>query len=179
MPTYGWLKDYRLDPQSVKAHMDALDFSYTDGEISQLDGKNELDALVAYMQVIGTAVVKKRITPAGMTEPVEIVNPLAGDPAAITAGKVLYEENCLECHGPDLRGDIGPDLVDNVFLYKEGDLADDDYFELIYNGTEEGKIEEGRTMKGGMPEFTDVLTRDEIWSVIAYIRSLQNSKEGK
>lgn len=178
MPDYGWLKDYRLDPQSVRTHMDALGFPYTDEEISLLDGKNELDALVAYVQVIGTAVGKKRVTPAGMTEPVEMMNPMAGDPAAIAAGKGIYEENCLECHGPALRGDIGPDLVDNVFLYQEGDVADDDYFELIYNGTEEGKIEEGRAMKGGMPSF-NVLTRDEIWSVIAYIRSMQNSKEGK
>lgn len=179
MPTYGWLKDYKLDPQDVKGHMDALGFPYSSDDISQLAGKNELDALVAYVQVVGTAVTKQRAVPAGMAEPVEMVNPLAGDAAAIMAGEGIYKENCLECHGPDLKGDIGPSLVDNVFLYQEGDLADDDYFELIYNGSEEGKMEEGRVMKGGMLPFMDVLTRDEIWSVIAYIRSLKAGEEGK
>lgn len=176
MPSYGWLKDNKLNPRSVKSHMDALGFPYTDEDLSGLGDKNELDALIAYMQVIGTSVVKKRTVRAVETEPVEMVNPLAGDSAAIAYGKEIYEENCLDCHGADLRGDIGPDLLDNLFLYEEGDLADDDYFELIYNGTEEGKIEEGRTMQGGMPDFRDVLTKEEIWSVIAYIRSLQHKE---
>jgi cytochrome c oxidase cbb3-type subunit 2 len=180
MPTYGWLKDYKLDPQDVQGHMDALGFPYSSDDISQLAGKNDLDALVAYVQVIGTAVAKKRAAPAkAMTEPVDLVNPLAGDAAAINAGEIIYEENCLECHGPELKGDIGPSLVDNVYLYQPGDLADDDYFEMIYNGTEEGQIEEGRTMKGGMPSLGDVLSKEEIWSVIAYIRSLQTGEEGK
>lgn len=180
MPSYGWLKNYSLDPQDVKRHMDALGFSYTDGDLSQLADKNELDALVAYVQVIGTAVLKKRTASMkGMAEPLEIENPKAGDAAAIMAGKEIFKENCLECHGPDLKGDIGPSLVDDAFLYQPGDLADDDYFELVYNGSEEGNMEEGRTMKGGMPDFKDVLTKDEIWSVIGYIRSMQDSKEGK
>ena len=77
------------------------------------------------------------------------------------------------------QGDIGPSLVDNRFLYQEGDLADDDYFELIYNGSEEGEVEEGRTMKGGMPPFNDMLSKDEIWSVIAYIRTMQKKQGGE
>lgn len=174
MPSYGWLKDHKLDPRSVKAHMDALGFPYTDADLAGLGGKTELDALVSYIQVIGTSVARKRSTPAAETEPVEMLNPLAGDSAAIASGKEIYEENCIYCHGDELRGDIGPDLLDNVFLYKEGDLADGDYFELIYNGTEEDGIKKGRTMKGGMPDFMDAMTNDEIWSVIAYIRSLQN-----
>lgn len=178
MPTYGWLKDHKLDPRTVQVHMDALGFPYSSGEISKLDGKNDLDALVAYVQVIGSAVAKKRVPAKGTAEPIDLVNPLAGDAAAINAGKAIYEENCLECHGPELKGDIGPSLVDNVYLYQPGDLADDDYFELVYNGTDEGKMEEGRVMKGGMPPFMEVLTKDEIWSVIAYVRSLQTGKEG-
>jgi cytochrome c oxidase cbb3-type subunit 2 len=175
MPAYGWLNQNELDPRDVKAHMDALGFPYTDEDISGLAGKNELDALVAYVQVIGTAVAKKRPVPASVTvEPPETENPLAGDPAAILAGKGIYENNCAGCHGDNGEGDIGPSLVDNKFLYVEGDLADDDYYELINNGSEEGKVEEGRTMKGGMPPFMGDLSKKEIWSVIAFIRSLQN-----
>lgn len=175
MPSYGWLGEKALKPQNVKAHMDALGFPYNDEDISQLADKNELDALVAYLQVIGTAVEKKRpVRAAATAEPAEMENPLAGDPAAILAGKGLYEDNCAGCHGDNGEGDIGPSVIDTVFLYAEGDLADDDYFELINNGTEEGMVEEGRTMKGGMPSFKEDLSRKEIWSVIAFIRSLQN-----
>lgn len=174
MPAYGWLKDRTLHPQSNRRHMDTLGFPYSDEEISQLTNKNELEALVAYVQVIGTAVArKKRATPERKAEPLETENPLAGDPDAILAGKGVYEDFCSDCHGASAEGDIGPSLVDDMFLYIEGDLADDDYFELINNGTEEGHVEEGRTMQGGMPPFADELSRDEIWSVISYIRSLQ------
>lgn len=107
--------------------------------------KNDLDALVAYIQVIGTAVTKGRVArvKSRAREATE-VNPLSGDPAAIAAGKEIFGENCAICHGDNAEGDIGPGLTDNVFLYSEGDAADGDYFELIYNGTEEGMLEDGR-----------------------------------
>jgi cytochrome c oxidase cbb3-type subunit 2 len=59
MPAYAWLKKNKLDVQDVADHMKALDFPYTPEEINALNGKNEMDALVAYMQVIGAAVTKK------------------------------------------------------------------------------------------------------------------------
>lgn len=176
MPSYAWIKERMLDPDDVQGHMDALGFSYSDEEIYMLQGKNEMDALVAYMQVIGTAVTKKPAAakPKSTATEEELKNPVAGDPGAIAAGKKLFNDNCAICHGESAGGDIGPSLVDNMFLYKEGDLADDDYFELITNGTDEGEVEEGRTAKGGMPSFNDTMSRDEIWSVISYIRSLKN-----
>lgn len=174
MPAYGWLKDSALDPPDIEAHMKTLGLPYTDVQISELNEKNELDAIVAYMQVIGTSVSKKIITVAGaeVTE-IEPVNPFAGDPKAIAAGKQIYSDHCSACHGENAKGDIGPDLTDNVFLYAEGDLPDDDYFEIINNGTTPGEVEEGRTTKGGMIPYKDTLSKDETWYVIAYIRSLQ------
>jgi mono/diheme cytochrome c family protein len=77
------------------------------------------------------------------------------------------------CHGENAKGTIGPSLVDNEFLYVAGDVPDDDYFEIIHNGTQPGMIEDGRTAKGGMPPFKGTLDKDKIWSVVAYIRSLQ------
>lgn len=176
MPAYGWLKDYKLDPESVRRHMDALEFPYTEEDISSLKNNNELDALVAYVQVIGTAVKGKDAAGAKprVSAP-EVANPFADDPAAVVAGKNIFEESCIDCHGERGAGDIGPSLVDKVFLYQEGDLEDEDYFEIIYNGTEEGNVEAGRTMKGGMPAFGEDMSKDEIWSVITYIRSLQNN----
>jgi cytochrome c oxidase cbb3-type subunit 2 len=60
MPAYGWLKNNQLDPASIENHMKANDFPYTSEEIASLKGKTELDALIAYLQVIGTAVTGQK-----------------------------------------------------------------------------------------------------------------------
>jgi mono/diheme cytochrome c family protein len=127
------------------------------------------------MQVIGAAVTQKKagvVKPAGERE--HATNPFAGDPKAIAEGKALYENNCASCHGPNGKGDIGPSLVDDVFLYVKGDLPDDAYFEVINNGTSEGAELDGRKAKGGMPGYSGSLDKNKIWSLVAYIRSIQS-----
>jgi cytochrome c oxidase cbb3-type subunit 2 len=177
MPVYGWMKDDKLDVATVEAHMKALGFPYTAGDISALDGKTELDALVAYMQVIGTAVTRKpMVASAAQAAPVKeehVKNPLAGDPKAIEEGKKLYVTFCAACHGEKGEGGIGPSLVDKTFLYVEGDVPDDDYLEVINNGTQPGMVEDGRTAKGGMPPFASTMDKNKIWSLVSYIRSIQ------
>jgi mono/diheme cytochrome c family protein len=74
------------------------------------------------------------------------------------------------------QGGIGPSLIDNTFLYIAGDLPDDDYFELINNGTQPGMVEDGRTAKGGMPSFSSTLDKNKIWALVSYVRSLQGKK---
>lgn len=175
MPSYAFLKERKLNPQEVERHMKALGFPYTKEEIDSLKDKTEMDAIVAYLQVIGTA-VKKAPTVTAMPAVVEkehIQNPLAGKPEAIQKGKKLYEMHCAVCHGAEGKGDIGPSLADDEFLYVKGDVPDDDYFEIINNGTSPGMVEEGRTAKGGMPPFAQMLSKDDIWSVVAYIRTVQ------
>jgi cytochrome c oxidase cbb3-type subunit 2 len=174
MPAYGWLKNNKLDPATIERHMKANDFPYTSDDMAQLKDKTELDALIAYLQVIGTAVKK---TPSTTVQPAiretHIPNPLAGDPLAIKQGEALYKQHCSACHGDSGQGGIGPSLVDKMFLYVAGDVPDDDYFEVINNGTQPGMIEDGRTAKGGMPSFSNTLEKNKIWALVAYIRSLQ------
>ena len=63
MPAYQWLTKAPANAEDIAAKMRALwvvGVPYTDQEISgsqkELLGKNELDALIAYLQVLGTAV---------------------------------------------------------------------------------------------------------------------------
>jgi len=63
MPGYPWLKDAQLDPDRVHATMKAMAMMgvpYTgkdfDGAQAQVAGKTEMDAMVAYLQVLGTMV---------------------------------------------------------------------------------------------------------------------------
>src|SRR5208283_1774887 len=157
-----------------------LDFPYTPDEIALLKDKTELDALVAYVQVVGTAVSPKAAVAA--TAPIKklehVTNPFAGNQAAIAAGEGLYQKHCEVCHGKEGSGGIGPSLKSKVFLYVQSDVPDDDYFEIINNGTHQGGIEDGRTEKGGMPSFAETLSKDEIWSLVSYIRSLQGKIGG-
>ncbi|MHB8882558.1 MAG: cbb3-type cytochrome c oxidase subunit II [Thermodesulfovibrionales bacterium] len=176
MPAYTFLKDEKLDPAAIEAHMKGLGMPYTAEELSGLSGKTGMDALVAYMQVIGTAVKKAAAPAAAVASTVKekhVENPLAGNPQAIAKGKDLYAKNCATCHGPNAKGDIGPSLVDDEFFYEKGDLPDDDYFEVTNNGTSEGYTEDGRVGKGGMPGFRDSLSKDDIWSIVAYLRSIK------
>ena len=177
MPAYGWLKNNTLDPASIERHMKANDFPYTSDDMAQLKDKTELDALIAYVQVIGTAVKKSPSTAAQPAiKETHIPNPLAGDPVAIKQGAAMYKQHCVACHGDNGQGGIGPSLVDKMFLYVAGDMPDDDYFEIINNGTQPGMIEDGRTAKGGMPSYSNTLDKNKIWALVAYIRSLQAKK---
>ena len=63
MPAYPWLFTAKVDDASIAAHMTGLrrvGVPYSDAEIAEaaasVRGKAEIDALVAYLQVLGTAV---------------------------------------------------------------------------------------------------------------------------
>ncbi len=62
MPAYPWLEKTQVDGQSLPTHLKALrvvGVPYTDAEIAaaaaDVKDKTELDALIAYLQVLGTA----------------------------------------------------------------------------------------------------------------------------
>ena len=67
MPAYPWLVENVLDGADTAKKMDALRFvgvPYSDADIAEasaaVTGKSEMDALVAYLQVLGTALKSKR-----------------------------------------------------------------------------------------------------------------------
>jgi cytochrome c oxidase cbb3-type subunit 2 len=62
MPAYPWLVTGVVDDQSIAQRMKALQtlgVPYTDAEVAaaaeQVKGKSEMDAVIAYLQVLGTA----------------------------------------------------------------------------------------------------------------------------
>jgi len=86
------------------------------------------------------------------------VNPMAGNPAAVTAGKRLYDSVCQACHGAEARGDRAPALATGVFRHGS---SDGEIFLNVRNGVN----------GTGMPAFSQ-FTADQVWQVVAYIRSL-------
>lgn len=113
MPAYGFLKDNALNAGSVKKHMDALGLPYEQSDMDALKGKNELDALVAYMLSLGHAVKKA---------------PSVAEAAEMSLGALKYAEFCAGCHGDGREGGFGPSLQEVAL--SEGDLKD-----IILKGT--------------------------------------------
>ncbi|MFA9420443.1 MAG: cytochrome-c oxidase, cbb3-type subunit II [Gammaproteobacteria bacterium] len=67
MPGYPWLESTPLDSSDIESKMTALrnlGHPYTDDEINaavaQLEGKTEIDALVTYLQNLGTVIKQRR-----------------------------------------------------------------------------------------------------------------------
>jgi cytochrome c oxidase cbb3-type subunit 2 len=163
MPAYGWLKNNPLDPEEMEARMRANGFPYTADEVAQLKDKNELDAIIAYMQVIGTSVKKVSDEPVKTyADTAAVQNPLAGKPESIKRGASLFKEHCAACHGDDGKGGIGPSVADRTFLSKAEGGSDGDYFHVIQKGTQ-----------AGMPPYGGTMDKNSIWSIVSYIRSLQ------
>lgn len=151
MPDYAWLRENPLDPDMIRRKMEVLGFPYTEEQISALANQNEMDAMVAYMQKLGTGIPWRQAT---TTEIVgDLSNPFAGDAAAIAAGKTLYAESCASCHGENLEGDIGPELTDLQ------SMDDADLYEILYNGVPDG----------GMPAFSTLGSKKN-WQLVNFLK---------
>ena len=150
MPDYGWLSDNKLNPQKIQRKMDVLNFPYTSDDIKALEGKNEMDAIVAYMQKLGSDIPWREAVATAIVG--ELENPFRGNAAAVAAGKVLYIENCAQCHAADFSGDIGPEL--DGANYEEAEL-----FELIYVGIPDG----------GMPPYSK-LGSQKVWQMVNFLQ---------
>ncbi len=67
MPAYTWLANHTIDGATVKRKLETLrtlgvpyDDATIDGAPAAVEGKTELDALIAYLQGLGTAVGRRR-----------------------------------------------------------------------------------------------------------------------
>ena len=179
MPRYAFLERNALAPAEVAAHLRALrtlGVPYTDPEIraqtAALTGKTELDALVAYVVSLGTAIPRPQLDWAKVD--LALANPRGDDPDAIARGKRLFADNCSVCHGDEAAGQegIAPSLVDDVFLGQPGDLGDGAYFAMVAGGSDaKARIGRPGLPDGGMTAFGGQLSEDEIWDVLAWVRA--------
>ncbi len=93
------------------------------------------------------------------------VNPFAGDPKAATAGEFQFRINCAFCHGLGARGGgRGPDLTR---ARKRHGTSDADMFHTIKEGVP------GTAMPAAVGSIGVVMTNDEVWQVVAYLRRVQ------
>ena len=104
------------------------------------------------------------ILPAGFPssgKTIAIKNPYEGDKKAVaTGGQLFIAYNCLDCHGADGSGAMGPSFQDGRWHFG-GSPAE--VFESIYQGRPDG-----------MPAWGGRITNDQIWMLTAYVRSLSS-----
>ncbi len=92
-------------------------------------------------------------------------NPLAGDPNAAKAGEFQFRINCSFCHGLGARGGgRGPDLTLAVKRHGASDVE-------MFHNIKEGIA--GTAMPAAVGSIGVGMTDEEIWQVIAYVRSVQ------
>lgn len=98
-------------------------------------------------------------------------NPVELTETNVALGKRIYAQQCAACHGNSGKGDgpaakfLGKQLP-NFAHHAMRDQTDGELFWKITHGNPP------------MPTFKDILTEEEQWQVINYIRSFSPKQEG-
>ncbi len=96
-------------------------------------------------------------------------SPLTVDDKVLAIGKKVFTDKCQKCHGEKGLGD-GPD-ADPDHL-EEMNLTNPKRAERNPDGVVFHKVMNGRRSPK-MPTFKDELSKEQIWSVVAYAQSLR------
>ena len=94
-------------------------------------------------------------------KPLLVTNPFEGDARAITVGGQLFiGYNCMDCHGAEGSGAMGPSFQDGRWHFGG---SPGEVFESIYQGRPDG-----------MPSWGGRISNEQIWMLTAYVRSLSS-----
>ena len=97
-------------------------------------------------------------------------NPYIGNVEAQAKGKKIFNlYSCTQCHGPEAKGQVGPNLTGPDFHYPKN-ATNKGMFETVWHGTNGGMGAKGI----GLMDPTDPkngITPDELLKIIAWIRS--------
>ena len=95
-------------------------------------------------------------------------NPVAVNDEVLARGREIFKAKCQRCHGPEGRGD-GPDADAD---HMPEDLTDSTRAEKNPDGIMFYKVWNGRA-KPKMPAFKTEMTREEVWAVVEYVKTLR------
>ena len=101
-----------------------------------------------------------------------VKNPFVGNARAAAEGKEIYNQMCVLCHGLQGKGNgqAGLSLVKkpaNFLALKVINQTDGNIFWKITNG------------KAPMAAYEELLTEDQRWKLVNYIRELEVNKKKK
>lgn len=95
----------------------------------------------------------------------QLKDPLVGDPKAVQRGEKVFTSLCWVCHGMEGKGDgptaaslqVRPAVLVAITVQEQS------------NGALYWKVSHGR---GEMPGYEEVLSREDRWAVVHYLKSL-------
>jgi mono/diheme cytochrome c family protein len=97
-------------------------------------------------------------------------DPLPNTPVKLRHGAAVFQQNCAACHGPGGSGngpasrDLVPPPANLAWLVHTPISRSDPYMLWTIS-------EGGQSFGSDMPSFKRTLSRNDIWSVISYIRA--------
>ena len=101
----------------------------------------------------------------------------ARDAKLVAQGQAVYEQHCADCHGKNLEGEPDwrtkkPDGTLPAPPHDESGHTCHHHDQLLFDYTKHG----GQALapdgfKSGMPAFGETLSDDDIWAVLAFIKS--------
>lgn len=89
------------------------------------------------------------------------LNPLAGDPEAVAAGRKLFSQHCAECHGNNAEGGR---KAPNLRAAEVQNATPGTLFWILTNGV----------VRRGMPVWSK-LPEPERWQIVSFVKSLPPS----
>ncbi len=118
-----------------------------------------------------------RVIKGALRDPLDVTSADASDPKLLEFGSQVYNAQCAECHGDRLQGQPNwkTRKADGTLPAPPHDASGHTWHhsdQLLFDYTKNGGqalMPEG--MKSGMPGFGEILNDNDIWAVLAYIKS--------
>lgn len=128
---------------------------------SGIEGRSIHDQYNAHMG----SIYELRFSKIGILEPDRetILKYMNDEPKWLSVGKVIYQTNCVSCHGADGGGLVGPNLTD-------------DSWKNVNTLVDIVKVIENGAANGAMPAWKNRLTHpNQVILTAAYVASLRKS----
>jgi mono/diheme cytochrome c family protein len=90
-------------------------------------------------------------------------NPFRGQPEAIQAGRLLFEDHCAQCHGNTAEGKGKRPSLRSVRIQSEA--SEGAVHWLLVNGN----------VRHGMPSWSK-LPDQQLWQLVSFVRSLKGTE---
>lgn len=88
---------------------------------------------------------------------------LSKNPDQMSVAHNAYMSKCASCHGPEMGGQIGPNLTDKYWIHGKGSAQD--IAKVIHDGV----------LDKGMPPWGSLISADELKLLVAYVISKKDS----
>ena len=162
-----WQKAHLINPRALKPGSIMPGFSYLTNR--------DMNDLVSYIQSLGN----QRTVHAYVEAPAEyelVYLPKktvdTNSDAAANAGRGIYTQNCAACHGLEGEGN-GPN---SISLEKKPANFTRGFYKQYPDAFWFYRVSEGVTGTR-MPRFNEILTEEERWYLVAYLKTLPQNQE--